>query len=288
MQGAGKPSVYIAHFHSRGWRLRHFLVTAVALSLLPGCHGESGTPGSDEGPFPGMPALRLDCTTVSPGPDDPATVDTGATPRADADAEILALETSAEFVAPEPLYQRIAAELAGIRAGFPELASIGVFPCHPADSVLLMFTNEGLAQVQDGTYTAWDDLNANLRLRSVQVFPRAQPPSPVALHFEGRYNVNRLAEAYAGLPEVDSAVPNGFVGDGSDICLARRGPQHFYIFREAHGDCPSGCIGEFFTAVSVDGNGNMTKIGEWDRAGSAPGWFEEALDCREFLAGNTP
>src|SRR5690606_41391895 len=38
MQGAGKPSVYIAHFHSRGWRLRHFLVTAVALSLLPGCH----------------------------------------------------------------------------------------------------------------------------------------------------------------------------------------------------------------------------------------------------------
>jgi hypothetical protein len=77
-------------------------------------------------------------------------------------------------------------------------------------------------------------------------------------------------------------------GDGSDICLARRNGQHFYIAREAHGDCPAGCIHESFTGVSVDADGNLVPVGTWDGTGRAPGWFEDALDCRPFLATHEP
>lgn len=266
-------------------RLRHCLLAIYALLMVPGCKSESA---DDHVRFPGgKPVVGLNCGSVAPG-GNPATVDTSATPRADADAEILALETSAEIVAPEALYQRISAELTGIRATVPGAAAAAVFPCHAPDSILVFFNEQGFERVRTGTYTAWDDLNANLRVQRMEILPSLMPASPVRLHFEGRYNAKRLAQAYGALPDVEFASVNGFSGDGSDICLARRAQHHFYIFREAHGDCPAGCIRESFTAVSVDGDGNVTPVGTWDGAGSAPDWFEEAVDCRPFLATHEP
>lgn len=252
-------------------RLRHYVLSILALLVIPACDSDG-------------PHLRFNCATVSGGPADLAAVDTGATPRAQADAEILALEASGEFIAPEPLYQRIVAELAGIRAGFPALAEIGVRPCHLSDSVIVHFTAEGFEQLGNGTYTAWDDFNENLALESIEALPSILlPPVPVALHFEGRYNANRVALGYSGLPEIASAEPNGLAGDGPDICLARRGQDHLYIFRDAHGDCPAGCINENFTALSVDPSGNIAEVGEWDGSGGPPLWFILAADCRAFL-----
>lgn len=222
----------------------------------------------------------VDCSTVSAEPADIATVDTSATPRADFDAEMLALETSAEFIAPEELFQRVSAELTGIRARFPEVAGIGVLPCQAPNSLILHFTEKGFEQVKAGTYDAWDAFNANLRLTDLDLFENIRG---AALHFEGRYNVPRLVQEYGKLPEVTVAEPDGFAGDGPDICLARRGEFHFYIFRAASGDCPSGCIEENFLAFEVDASGNIVKVGEWDGSGDPPQWFSGAGDCRAFL-----
>jgi hypothetical protein len=79
------------------------------------------------------------------------------------------------------------------------------------------------------------------------------------------------------------AEPDDFAGDGADVCLAPRLKIHFYIFRNAEGDCAAGCISQSFTAVEVDTSGNITKVGEWGGTGSEPQWFADADDCQAFL-----
>ncbi|MCB9756623.1 MAG: hypothetical protein H6713_42440 [Myxococcales bacterium] len=100
-----------------------------------------------------------DCATVDlPGP----ASDVAATPRSDRDAELLALTVAPDAIAaPQAIYERIAADLAAIRALDPALEDV-----HPecddrrALSIWFHASQDVLDAILAGEYHAWDCHNA--------------------------------------------------------------------------------------------------------------------------------
>lgn len=242
-------------------------LVAVCLLLLTGCNLDSADDSLDPGFGCSMRAV--------PAPD-LATVDTSATPRANFAAEVLALEASGEFMAPESLYQRIDAELTGLHAGFTYTP---VSRCLNT-GLIVGLTPSAYQAAENGDFTAWEPLNDNLRGQ----VDRFLATGSVSLVFNGVYNVNNLADAYEKLPGVTHASPNSIAGDDSDTCLAIRGDLHYYIVDNASGDCPAGCINHEYDGYEVDASGNIRHLGTYIRnEDEAPGWFKELEDCQAFL-----
>lgn len=250
--------------------MEHRILVGCLLVLLGGCNLDStGDLNAKFDPGTG-------CSTRAVPPPDLVKIDTSATPRANPVAEVLALEASGEFIAPEALYQRVDAELTGLRAGFTD---IPLAPCLNV-GLIVGFTQSAGDAVRNGEYDAWNPLNEKLR-GSVDRFLAT---GHALLVFDGVYNVNNLADAYGSLPGVESANGNSFAGDGSDTCLAIRNELHYYIVDSASGDCPAGCINHEYNGYEVDASGNIRHLGSYIRGeGQAPDWFEELEDCRAFL-----
>lgn len=179
-------------------------------------------------------------------------------------------------MAPEALYQRVDAELAGLNAGF---TATPVFPCLNTGLIVGLTTSAHQA-AETGDYTAWETLNDNLRGQ----IDRFLATGSVSLVFNGVYNVNNLADAYEKLAGVTHANSNSIVGDGSDTCLEIRGELHYYIVDNASGDCPAGCIDHEYDGYEVDAGGNIRHLGTYIRyEGEAPDWFQELESCWAFL-----
>jgi len=205
------------------------------------------------------------------------------TPRADEAAEVLAIETSNEFVAPDALYQRIVGELAAIGAAEPVVAGIGPFSSMSSNSIILGLSAAGYQSYQSGTYTAWDCPNQAYGMTQIQDVGSLQY---VTIAFgQKRYNTPLLAAEYASLPEVTSVEPNMLVGDGPDVCLEVQGDTHFYIFDKAGGDCPAGCTEHAYYGFEVSAAGQVKSLGTFDPAlpTPEPAWFTSLTDCRTRL-----
>lgn len=209
-------------------------------------------------------------------------IDTSPTPRPNLAAEVLALEASGEFIAPTWLYDRVFQELGTLQAGWPDQVHTHVLGCGVPTDVMLGFTEAGAAQVSSGQYSAWDEYNEALRLVDLNSYFDGKF---VRLRFQGIYNLAAVAQAYSRLREVESAEPNGYAGDGADVCLERRRGTHLYIFYTGEGDCPSGCGNKHYEGFTVDSRGAVTYLGSHDRGGAEPEWYADALQCRAFLHG---
>lgn len=252
----------------------HFLLMCLllALVLLSGC--------DDEGLFIPPSVAVHGCTATSTVTPELASLDTSATPRQlYPDAEILALEASGEVMAPPELFDRVRVEAEAIR----ELrgSRMPVLPC--AGGLILVFDAATYAEVQAGSYRAWDGLNGNLRA-SVTL----GGGNRAVLDFAGNYHYAHLLRAYAALPGVTEAGLNTIIGASGDSCLARRGGTHYYIGWQGAGDCPAGCIENRYTLYAADAGGNVRKLEEWNGQGGAPDWFVALEDCRAYLYGAYP
>ena len=148
---------------ARGWVTSLVLVACVA-SEGPASFGETGeseSTGESSSDDTGSPLWELppSCDElVLPG--DP--IDVAATPRADRDAEILALGLAPELgVALQDRYDVIAADLAMIEAIRPELADVHVECEVPNGYAFWLFeAPEVVDAVWLGQYHAWDCHNA--------------------------------------------------------------------------------------------------------------------------------
>lgn len=254
-----------------------------AVLLLAGAAGCTGTEADTENA-----SARALPASLSPqrGCDIPATlppggilaVDTSMTPRSKAAAETLAMEAGGELVAPEALYQRVVAELRAITGG--DGGSTTTIGCGVTRELLVGMTEAGIAQVEAGEYTAWNDYNAHLRA------VRERKAYGYKLTFDGLYNHAALAAAYAALPEVRWAEENGYVGKSGDVCLERFGDAsdtHVYIFWSGGGDCPSGCTVNTYHGYAAGQGGSIEYLGRYDSGSPAPDWFSKAQQCRNFL-----
>lgn len=207
---------------------------------------------------------------------------TAMTPRADAEAELLAIEASGEIVAPQPLYDRVGAELAAIRADEPTLVAIVARPSWPPSSVDVTLDEEGRAAYDAGTFDAWDCPNALYHATAVEDGFLGS----LVVRFSGRYDVQQVLVDYEAVEHVVSAEPELVGGDdGPDVCLSIAGELHTYVFDDARGDCPAGCTEHLYTGFTVDLEGTITALGSFDPAEpvTPPAWLEDAESCTTWL-----
>ena len=195
--------------------------------------------------------------------------DLSVTPMENAEAELAALWLSGEIVAPTSLYERIRDDLAMIRAEWgdsvPETEV--TFRMWWEPSILEAgFSGPTFDSIMDSTYHAWDSLNEFYRLTDY-----SSSFSPfVRLSFEGRLNALRLVDIYKGLPGMFWVANSEYVGDWPVMLPVKDRRTMKYFFRNAWGDCPSGCLYSdvfYFTVVddSVDYVGAVL-YDEWEQA----------------------
>ena len=146
---------------------------------------------------------------------------------------------------------QLARVLAAVRAVWPEMEEVtSRSPWEPGTLVVALepalFAAVSNALPARGERAALctghaglDRLNAALGLRAVQPFDFM---SAVLLHFDPQRDVEHAAFAYAGLEGENFAEPNFALGDGSDIEAAWVDGMWYLVFRQAWGDCPSGCL----------------------------------------------
>lgn len=200
-----------------------------------------------------------------------------ASPRADPDAEFLAIEVSGAFMAPQALYERVSRDLAAVRAVVPETRAVRHMPSF-FPGVLLDLTPEAAEEIRAGTFAALNCLDAYYG-GWVRYLGISSPWASV--RFKPIVNSVQLASDYAALPGVVNARSNGVIGDSTDICLSIEGDAHVYIFDAASGDCMSGCIDHEYYGASVEPDGSVTVLGSFDPAvspGSWPEWLTSRWD----------
>lgn len=202
-----------------------------------------------------------------------------ATPRANETAEILALEATSTLVAAQALYERIEADLIVIQQlGFTAYTPLSEAPI---DDLRISFDAEGWARAVAGQPLAWDCPNqaygATVTLNEQWQFASVK-------FGEKRYRGALLAQEYGLLPHVTSSSRDSYFQDGPDSCLEQRGAQHFYVFDDARGDCPAGCMEHRYAGYESSPDGTVTKLGTFEQGKDPePAWFAELLDCRSRL-----
>lgn len=175
--------------------------------------------------------------------------------KAEVEAQILAIEASGNILAPPALTERIANELGDIRLAFPNIEGIRARPRWEPTSLLVAFDPPVREQVVARNYGHWDAANRNYEVREIDTRMLQSGDSGIAiLRFSRAINAPKVASEYAMLPGVSYAEPDGLAGDGPDICLAQRGTTHFYVFDQASGDCPAGCLEHKYWVFKVEPN----------------------------------
>lgn len=262
--------------------------------------GHSGADASADTSNGGMDALA---DSSAPDPDganpdsgsgpDAASVDTGgsvdagacqgaghgtpqeiaSTPRKNANLELLSLTLTNKVVAPTRIYKRVTRDVAKIKKKNSRLSSIKHRSPHDGKTLLLDVSGQTQQAIQNGTYTDWDCLNQHYVKKS-----HSTPSygSYVKLELKGLYDVGIVGKDYEALRGIKNAGPNRRIGDGPTICAERKGDVYHYVFVDAWGDCPSGCINHKYWYYTVDGSGTVTKKGESSNNGN-PSW---AKICR--------
>jgi hypothetical protein len=91
-------------------------------------------------------------------------------------------------------------------------------------------------------------------------------------------------QEYGALSGITGAEPN-LGGDAPDVCLEVQGDQHFYIYDQADGDCPAGCIEHRYFGFEAGPEGSITALGVFDpsQPDPEPAWFGKLSACREWL-----
>jgi hypothetical protein len=172
---------------------------------------DTGTSGTSQvaldtsEPRPGYPSP--DCATLLlPG----RPSDIAATPRADHDAEVLALSLDpTRAVAPQAQYDTVAADLSAIRALDPTLAPVHVGCELPNGVAFWFFDDEDVNQaIFADDYHAWDCHDAYYdRRQALRIDGLA-----VAIELDGVYG-EAVWQAYAALPGLDDQAPHWFQRD---------------------------------------------------------------------------
>ncbi|NIN01462.1 MAG: hypothetical protein GTO24_26225 [candidate division Zixibacteria bacterium] len=203
-----------------------------------------------------------------------------STPKDNEEAELMALCLSGELVAPDSLYDRILNDLADIRASFGDtIEAVTLIEFRApwvAGCVMIGFDDTTFQQILDGQYHAWDTLNEQYQVIQMHTMPIGGSGA-VLLIFAGRLHPRRLAEIYAPLPGVRTTHPNGIIGDCPNVYARDTEDELTYLFRNAWGDCPSGCIYSEYCYFVFEG-AQPRLVGHWPayQGVEAPDWWEEA------------
>jgi len=196
------------------------------------------------------------------------------------EAEEIAVLISGSVAAPRPLYERVQRELKAIRESWgdsiPQVVSIvGRAPFR--SQITMAAERDIVERIKAGLYRDWDSLNAMFGTEISYLDNYIQVSVPT------RVNIWRLMQSYESLPGVTNLWPSGgMFFDGPTLYAHMEGDQTAYLFRDAWGDCPSGCIYSHYYYFKSDRSG-IQYLGDW-LAGwprtPEPNWWVSAQQAR--------
>lgn len=199
-----------------------------------------------------------------------------STPREDRDAEIIAMLHSGEIVAPDDLYALVHADLDAVRLAEPEFAD------HPADlpwSVLagmyLAFDDEGRAELDAGTYHAWDCANERYGVEVDLMGGFLGEDVDLFFPEDKLFHLEIVLDEYLQFPHImygETPIDGAIYAD-EYICFAPGRDENRYLF----GVRPDDSEGiEHWFDFGVDSEGVVTPYGEYDQfpvdSWDAPCW----------------
>lgn len=200
-----------------------------------------------------------------------------ATPRADEEAELVALGLADRLVASTPDYERVKADLAAIRAARPELAEATHAHWDDAQSLIVVLAPAAFERVKSGAkFPAWDCANRAYGLVHSAV---DEEGGYAFLQFKGRYKLSVLARVYGKIRGVTSVAPNSMMGAGTRVCARKAGATFHYLFAVGSGDCPAGCMHWDHTYVYTTAPAKPVHVATWDAAAAAPAAAKLAPSC---------
>lgn len=192
------------------------------------------------------------------------------TPRSETNLERLALTLTDKVVAPQSIYDRVVRDVKQIRSNHSEVAGIDYLGPHDGKTLIVKAADKQTKQaIDNGTFGEWSCLNRHYVEKSVDhLFDRT-----FTLELKGIYDLKLVAGDYDALPSLEYAETNRRAGDGPTICASRSGDTYHYIFDEASGDCPSGCIDHEYWYFEVTVGGTISTQKYWDGSGDRPSWM---------------
>jgi len=206
--------------------------------------------------------------------------DLSVTPMPNEEAEIAALVLSRELVAPKWLYNRIKTDLEVIRSTFQDsipAVNIKFRSFFRPSSLGMQLDATVFFDTVSGGGRIFDSLNRVYRLDTCyRMFDDFY-----GLTFEGRLNSARLVDIYAGIPgEYIVWSPNSGPGDHPALLIWPEGLTFKYFFRDAWGDCPSGCMSSeifYFTATGGTITFRESYLSDRSNSDPRPPWWDTAL-----------
>ncbi len=115
----------------------------------------------------------------------------------------------------------------------------------------ILTTDEDFITLKTGN-AEFDALTTTLELQGIVLNSPKSIFTRASLCFKEWVNTDAASDAYLAVEGVRSATPAYTAGDGPDIVALKERERWFFIFRDAWGDCPSGCGYQelfFFTVV---------------------------------------
>ncbi|MDE0390646.1 MAG: hypothetical protein OXI57_01085 [Rhodospirillales bacterium] len=116
------------------------------------------------------------------------------------------------------------------------------------DAVFAAWGDERAPAPPGTGHAVFDALNRGLGLQAVQPFSALDS---VVLYLHERANIAAAILMYGAIDGVAYVEPDASLGDGPDIEAVKEQGRWYFVFRQAWGDCPSGCINEAFAFFTV-------------------------------------
>ncbi len=139
-----------------------------------------------------------------------------------------------------------------IREFHPDVAGVTARRHHVPGVLIVGLSPLLLQSVAEGQlftgHEGFDRLSSAFGLKSVTAL---EVLGTAVLRFDPALDIVAAATAYGALEDVAYAEPDWMMGDGPDVIVTRHEGAWHVTFREAWGDCPSGCIYEKLTSFEV-------------------------------------
>jgi hypothetical protein len=205
-----------------------------------------------------------------------------ATPRADEEAELIALFLGGGLTAPQALYERVRDDLAALRAAHPDvLAGVPFIPRHDARTLLLNVPPAVADAIADHTYDEWNCLNDWYSADAADLLTS----SLARVRLAGIFDTEWIAAEYALLPGVESASADALVRatpGGELLCALGQGEEIHYFAEVNDADTRSVL---HFTSQPGD---TPQPAGSWSPPlpEAEPAWFPLFEQCVELYVAD--
>jgi hypothetical protein len=157
------------------------------------------------------------------------------------------------------------------------------------NQLIVSLTASAAQEYINGTYTAWDSLNVVYNAVEIDTLHGFAVFGWVEIIFDGMYNMPQVADMYEMLEGINYADANGYGGDGPNNYPWIIEDKVTFLVREAWGDCPSGCIENYFlyfkqTDTGIDFIGAWDTI--WDPQTTPDWWYEGRVSFCTYVGGH--